>query len=156
MHTDPTLELLLQVTTALGNRMREFQKKTCAVFKTHELECEHAAWMQHQKRNMAMAKTKPNSQTHSSVRQLKEFNLKTYKLHALGHYCSTIQHFGTTDSYSTQPVSLDTVLELLDSNLLLIRVNVSIEPQKGGSFTLVAGQYHSSCQGSNSDSAASA
>jgi len=156
MHADPTLELLLQVTTALSNRMCEFQKKTCAVFKMRELEYEHAAWMRHQERNMAMAKTKPNSQTHSSVRQLKEFNLKTYKFHALGDYCSTIWHFRTTDSYSTQPVSLDTILELLDSNLLLTRVNVSIEPQKGSSFALAASQYHSSCQESNSDSATSA
>jgi len=88
---------------------------------------------------MVMGKTKPNSQTHSSARQLKEFNLKTYKFHILGDYCSTIWHFGTTDSYSTQPVGLDTVLELLDSNLLLIRVNVSIKLQKGSSFTLMAG-----------------
>jgi len=139
MHTDPTLELLSQVTTALGNRMREFQKKTCAVFKTRELEREHAARMRRRERNMAAAKTKPNSQTHSSARQPKEFNLKTYKFHALGDYCSTIRRFGTTDSYSTQPVGLDTVLELLDSNLLLIRVNVSIELQKGGSFAPAAG-----------------
>ena len=106
MHTDYTLELLLQVTVALGNRMHEFQKekKTCAIFKMRESECEWAAWMQRQAKNMAMAKTKSNSLTHSNARQQKEFNLKTYKFHALGDYCSTIRHFRTTDSYSIQPV----------------------------------------------------
>ena len=118
--------------------MCKFQKKTCAVFKMCELEHEHAAQMRCWERNMAMVKTKPNSQTHSSGREPKEFNLKTYKFHALGDYCSTIWCFRTTDLYSTQPVGLDTVLELLDSNLLLIRVNVSIELQKGSSFTLAA------------------
>jgi hypothetical protein len=106
MHTDFTLELLSQVTIALGNRMREFQEKTCAAFKTRELERERAARMWRQEKNMATAKTKPNSQTHNSARQPKEFNLKTYKFHALGDYCSTIRCFGTTDSYSTQPVGL--------------------------------------------------
>ena len=55
-------------------------------------------------KNMAMAKTKSNSLTHGNVRQQKEFNLKIYKFHALGGYCSTIWCFRTTDSYSTQPV----------------------------------------------------
>ncbi|RDB18275.1 hypothetical protein Hypma_000641 [Hypsizygus marmoreus] len=37
-------------------------------------------------------------------RKKKLFNLFTYKLHALGDYVRTIKWFGTTDSYSTQPV----------------------------------------------------
>jgi hypothetical protein len=41
----------------------------------------------------------------SSERQPKELSLSTYKLHALGDYVHTIRRFGTTDSYSTQPVS---------------------------------------------------
>ena len=106
MHTDSTLELLSQVTIALGNRMRKFQAKTCAAFKTRELERERVAQMRRQEKKSATAKTKPNSQTHSSARQPREFNLKTYKFHALGDYCSTIRRFGTTDSYSTQPVGL--------------------------------------------------
>lgn len=104
MHTDSTLELLSQVTKALGNRMREFQEKTCAVFKTHELERERTARMRRQEKSTTMAKTKPNSQTLGSARQPKIFNLKTYKFHALGDYCNTIRRFGTTDSYSTQTV----------------------------------------------------
>ena len=86
--------------------MREFQGKTCAVFKTRELERERTARMRRQEKNTTTAKSKLNSQTHGSARQLKVFNLKTYKFHALGDYCSTIRRFGTTDSYSTQTVGL--------------------------------------------------
>jgi hypothetical protein len=39
-------------------------------------------------------------------RKKRSFNLNTYKLHALGDYVASIRHFGTTDSYSTEPVSL--------------------------------------------------
>lgn len=37
--------------------------------------------------------------------RVKEFNLSTYKLHALGDYASAVRRFGTTDNYSTQIVS---------------------------------------------------
>jgi hypothetical protein len=42
----------------------------------------------------------------NSARKAKHLNLNTYTFHALGDYVATIRHFGTTDSYSTQPVSL--------------------------------------------------
>jgi hypothetical protein len=38
--------------------------------------------------------------------KLKEFNLNTYKYHALGDVANTIREYGTTESYSTEPVSL--------------------------------------------------
>ena len=38
-------------------------------------------------------------------RRKKHFNLNTYKAHALRDYFETIQRCGTTDSYSTEPVS---------------------------------------------------
>jgi hypothetical protein len=38
-------------------------------------------------------------------RRKKTFNLNTYKAHALGDYVETIRRCGTTDSYSTEPVS---------------------------------------------------
>ena len=40
------------------------------------------------------------------ARKAKHLNLDTYTYHALGDYVATIRHFGTTDSYSTQQVSL--------------------------------------------------
>jgi hypothetical protein len=134
MHTDVTLELLSQVTISFGTRIRAFQEKTCAGFSTHELEREQAARLRRQDKvkkaaagtnsnaqkgkkataetvsnaqKGTKATTKTNSQPHkSSGRQPKQFNLKTYKYHALGDYCNTIRRFGTTDSYSTQTVGL--------------------------------------------------
>jgi hypothetical protein len=135
MHTDVTLELLSQVTISFGTRIRAFQEKTCAAFSTHELEREQAARMQRQEKikkaaaktnsnaqngKKAMAETKSNAQKgtkattktdsqpqkSSSGRQPKQFNLNTYKYHALGDYSNTIRRFGTTDSYSTQTVGL--------------------------------------------------
>jgi hypothetical protein len=41
-----------------------------------------------------------------NARKPKSLNLDTYTYHALGDYVTTIRQFGTTDSYSTQPVSL--------------------------------------------------
>lgn len=38
-------------------------------------------------------------------RRKKTLNLNTYKAHALGDYVETIRRYGTTDSYSTEPVS---------------------------------------------------
>jgi hypothetical protein len=56
--------------------------------------------------NAANDKPGPTPPTVSSARKPKYLNLNTYTYHALGDYAKTIQHFGTTDSYSTQPVSL--------------------------------------------------
>lgn len=39
-------------------------------------------------------------------KQQKTLNLKTYKDHSLGDYVETIRRYGTTDSYSTESVSL--------------------------------------------------
>lgn len=135
MHTDVTLELLSQVTISFGTRVRAFQEKTCAAFSTRELEREKAARLRRQdkvkkaaagtnsnsqkgkkataetesnaqKGTKATTKTNSQLQKSSSGRQPKQFNLKTYKYHALGDYCNAIRRFGTTDSYSTQPVGL--------------------------------------------------
>lgn len=38
-------------------------------------------------------------------RRRKSFNFQTYKFHSLGDYVASIRQFGTTDSYSTEPVS---------------------------------------------------
>ena len=85
--------------------MREFQATTCTAFTTRELERERAARIRRQEKKAATAKTKTNTQKSSCGRQPKQFNLRTYKYHALGDYCDTIRRFGTTDSYSTQSVS---------------------------------------------------
>lgn len=40
----------------------------------------------------------------STSRQKKEFSLDSYKFHSYGDYASSIEEYGTTDSYSTESV----------------------------------------------------
>ena len=97
MHTDPTPDILSHITTSLGNSFCLFVGKTCAAFETWELEHKQVAQERCQEKTAVQKATswKP-----------KELNLKTYKYHLLGDYIETIQQFGTTDSYSTQSVSI--------------------------------------------------
>ena len=84
LHTDSTLDLLEAVTKEFGYLMRQFRDKTSDEFHTMELPRDANA------RNSGSCSSKK-----------KELNLNTYKFHALADYASTIQLFGTTDSYST-------------------------------------------------------
>jgi hypothetical protein len=97
MHTEATLVRLEQVTTDLGRLMRDFRDKTCSKFHTTELAREVEA---QNRRNARKTSVKAPNQS----RKLKTLNLLTYKFHALGDYVRTIRMFGTTDSFSTQPV----------------------------------------------------
>ena len=49
----------------------------------------------------AASHTEPVS---SATRRAKTFNLDTYKYHSLGDYVEHIRQYGTTNSYSTEPV----------------------------------------------------
>ena len=53
----------------------------------------------------AVRNTSSNTQPQSAGRRHKTFNLSTYALHSIGDYVKTIQQYGTTDSFSTEPVS---------------------------------------------------
>jgi hypothetical protein len=108
MHIDPTLDVFSQVTTSLGKSLCAFKEKTSVVFPTREFERERVARTQRQAKGAAAtvpgsSKSRP-TKSDSSVREPKQLNLRTYKLHALGDYLHTIRRVGTTDSYSTQPV----------------------------------------------------
>lgn len=100
MHTDGTLEWLRDTTSELGTKIRKFASHTCSFFDTVELPTEEAARVRRRARKSA--NTTPAT---TSSRKRIPFNLIMYKLHALGDYVRTICMFGTTDSYSTQPVS---------------------------------------------------
>ncbi|KAF8226575.1 hypothetical protein L208DRAFT_1204765, partial [Tricholoma matsutake] len=106
MHTDMTLDILSCVTTSLGNSLHTFEEKTCAAFETRELEREQAAQQRRQEKSAAngASKSKRTTAPNSKARKKKGLNLMTYKYHALSDYVDTIRRFGTTDSYSTQPV----------------------------------------------------
>jgi hypothetical protein len=110
MHTDDTLNLLDAATVLLGKQLRHFEKYTCAAFDTYELKQEADRRQRQQLRSLAgngeaAVPTVPTVPTPKTARRRKTFNLKTYKLHALGDYSACIRNFGTTDSYSTEPVS---------------------------------------------------
>ena len=109
MHIDPTVDVLSQVTTSFGNSLRAFKERTCEVFPTRELERERDARKRRQEKSAAntvqgSADLKAKKRA-SNTREPRQLNLKTYTHHALGDYPDTIRRVGTTDSYSTQPVS---------------------------------------------------
>jgi len=130
MHTDSTLNVFSQVTTALGNMLRTFQEQTCSVFPMQKLQCKQTARLHRQVKNIVAANPVPSNLNkpgpsnlkprNSGVRLPKKLNLRTYKFHSLSDYHYSIQWFGMIDSYSTQPVSLlDTAVELLNIKYLL-------------------------------------
>ena len=91
------------ITCSLGNTLHKFASNTCAVFSTHELERE--ALCRHRRKTQAHSSVTSTLTNSTSACQPKVLNLRTYKIHALGDYTSSIRMFVTTDSYSTQPVS---------------------------------------------------
>ena len=101
MHSDLTLDVMDEVTTCLGKAFRHFEDKVCSAYNANELPCEANA--RHRRRN-ADATGKAKS-TNDGPRK-KRFNLRIYKYHALGDYVKTIRRLGTSDSYSTTPVSI--------------------------------------------------
>jgi hypothetical protein len=120
MHSDLTLNILDDITTDLGERFRLFKDTVCASYQTHELDREVDARSRRQEREAAKraengkGKEKGKEKEKASgrdaprprqPRRKKSFNIQTYKFHALGDYVASIRLFGTTDSYSTEPVS---------------------------------------------------
>jgi hypothetical protein len=94
LHTDATLDIMDNVTTALGQALCDFKVNTCSMFSTRELQKEVNA----RKCRQAKKSTKKNSPaTQKSANmviqnssKIKEFNLNTYKFHALGDIANTI------------------------------------------------------------------
>ena len=101
---------------SLGQQLRKFASKTCTEFDTKETPREETARTRRTAAKKAQLAAEAaaaglpppaekNMKKKSGPKQ-KTFSLNTYKLHALGDYSRTIRLFGTTDSYSTQIVSL--------------------------------------------------
>lgn len=107
MHTDSTLKSFKKATSSLGRQMRRFASKVCPSFSTKETPNEAAA--RHRRAAAKLAKGSGSATpapAGSSGSKVKIFNLFTYKYHALADYVWHIIRFGTTDSYSTQIVSI--------------------------------------------------
>jgi hypothetical protein len=109
LHTDDTLAFFDSATVILGQSVRKFQRTTCAYYHTTELPHKYAA---RGRRLSALASKQVGSANTLQISKatsnpkVKTLNLYTYKYHALADYPKTIRRVGTTDSYSTQPVSV--------------------------------------------------
>ena len=132
MHNDLTLAAMDTVTVSLGKKLRDFIERTCPAFVTKELHKEYNARLRRDARKAACtasnnqatrgsettgAQPTLNSQAttlstaahaghqhETSGRRPKTLNLNTFKGHSLGDYGDTIRTYGTSDSYSTEPV----------------------------------------------------
>jgi hypothetical protein len=103
IHHDYLLEVMDSVTTSLGEKLRAFSTQTCPAFATRELRREYDARMRRQAETTVSEQTASLDQGNSK-RLAKTLNLNTYKFHSFGDYVTTIRRYGTTDSYSTEPV----------------------------------------------------
>ena len=103
MHTDLTLDILNQVTSELGEAFRHFKDNICPAYSTRELKHEAASRRRRQVKKAARKGNTVNSAS-DDARSSKVLNLQTFKYHSLGDYVETIRQYGTTDSYSTEPV----------------------------------------------------
>lgn len=108
LHTTHTIQSLRTQTKELGRLLRKYANNLCPQYLTKPLPGEAAA---DYRRKVARAKkTTPTSQppkapnAKPSTYKHSGFNLKTYKIHALGDYADHIEQFGPTDCFSTQQV----------------------------------------------------
>lgn len=126
MHTEHTLQHLEKATVTIGKELRSFRDSSSTAYVCKELpgETRRRARRQRNKRQQADEMSEPTLASSSDITppagdpplvpatipelppKIKKLNLLTYKLHALGDYVRTIRLFGTTDSYSTQIVSI--------------------------------------------------
>jgi len=109
MHTDQTLSIFDNETSRIGTELRKFANETCASFDTKELKREVDARKRRQSKNTKLTKQSAHSKreafSFSNGPRQKKFNLWIYKLHSLGDFPNTIRTFGTSDTFSTEPVS---------------------------------------------------
>ena len=120
LHTESTLQHLEQLTTELGQLMRNFRDTTQSDFTTFELPKETGVRKRHQKSGKGKEKAAASS---ASGKKSKVLNLFTYKWHALGDYVRAIRLFGATDGFSTQVVSNFFSMYSIHSHFLVNRAN---------------------------------
>lgn len=135
MHSDLTLELLDNLTAEIGESLREFSNVVCTSYKTRELPREQEARRRKaakQSKNINTAAQSNDSNNTESTQaprikrdeagpQIKKYNINTYKHHSLGDYANEIRERGTTDSYSTEPVSYCVLFKNFTCNFSLGR-----------------------------------
>jgi hypothetical protein len=102
-HTEHTINSFRSQTKELGRQLRVFLNKTCSAYNTKALPNEEAARI---RRHAAKARKGNSASQKSSNRgpNMRQFNMATYKIHALGDYVDHILRFGPTDCFTTQHV----------------------------------------------------
>ena len=138
---DETLQILDAVTQSLGDKLRKFVSVTCPAFSMKELCHEAESCRRRQAHNNSKRGNIPQNESSlcTADRQPKVLNLQTYKFHALGDYATQIRTYGTTDSYSTQPMRIVMFSMLYITLMLHARASLSIVPAKCGSPGPVVG-----------------
>jgi hypothetical protein len=103
LHTDTTLGMFETVSKCLCQALKHFATVTCPKYATKELPREANARVTRQR-----AQASRGARTSQKARRsnIKRFSMKTYKIHCITDYLKAIRDHGTTDSYSTQTVSL--------------------------------------------------
>jgi hypothetical protein len=127
MHTDQTLTILDHETARLGAKIRAFTDTTCPSFDTKELPRETSSRERHilrkaQKQPKSQAQPSHSTSGTNLEQELlgaararpKTFSLRRYTYHSFGDYADTIRQFGTSDSFSTEPVSTLQYMSVID------------------------------------------
>jgi hypothetical protein len=133
LHHDLSLDVMESATVHLGELIRSFSDVTCPAFATKELRREADARARRESKKAAAEHTHASNTDVSAVdhastgspaepvtgqqkstshrtrgkptgRRPKTFNPNTYKVHSYGDYVKSIRLYGTTDSYSSEPV----------------------------------------------------
>jgi hypothetical protein len=107
LHTDTTLEMMDLVGTDLCQALRHFATVICPRYSTRELPREVNARLSRERQQAKRGKA--TKQRKKSTIKDKRFNMTTFKLHCIPDYVPAIRRYGTTDSYSTQTVSIPVV-----------------------------------------------
>jgi hypothetical protein len=136
MHTDETLKILDQTTISIGTEFRAFANNICPLFDTRELKREAAARRRRQARGAESSRTTRSTDKH--LKEQKEepprrrlFSLRSYKYHSIGDVSNTIREYGTSDSFSTEPVRIgDAFTSICYSYRFSFRASWSIGLQK--------------------------
>ena len=108
MNTDQMLVIFDDITAMIGAKLRHFASTTCSAFQTKKLRREvttrlHRALKKNVNQDGGTLPSANNAQRSGALPR--KFNMNTFKNHLLGDYPDQIRHYGTTDSYSTEPVS---------------------------------------------------
>ena len=107
---DSTLSDLENSATRLGDLLRKFKNEVCGEYATRDLPSEEAARGRCQaSKALKMAAGGPQAPTTAAAQsalpkpasKYREFNMETYKLHALPNIPAAIRAFGVTENTST-------------------------------------------------------